>query len=280
MDKTKSKLAAFFENDEEDSSFPQKSLDDQKLSQYAQGTVRKSRREKEKEAAEAKKREEEENAAKAYAEFLDAFEGEDVARRKAGASFVKADSGTAYAPAFKSKPEAPSRPRAFDERDMAPSPPSGPRPKGKRAMDAFLEEIKKDQAEREARYSRRTGGRSVTAMAAYEGQSGSKDRGDPETTNVFVANLPPHVNEQSLGTFFARAGPVGSVKIMWPRGDGTVGPGAEMTASRRAKSAGLSGFVSFMKRKGAEEALREFDGFDWGGSILRVGWSKAVPVAS
>lgn len=96
-------------------------------------------------------------------------------------------------------------------------------------------------------------GRSVTAMAgtsyissplnhliqvthtaiAYEGQSGSKDRGDPEvclylldetktslcdltgalpqTSNVFVANLPPHVTEQSLGTFFARAGPVGSV---------------------------------------------------------------------
>ena len=38
----------------------QKPVDDQKLSQYAQGTVRKSRREKEKEAADAKKREEEE----------------------------------------------------------------------------------------------------------------------------------------------------------------------------------------------------------------------------
>ncbi|KAL0068794.1 hypothetical protein AAF712_004123 [Marasmius tenuissimus] len=30
-----------------------------------------------------------------------------------------------------------------------------------------------------------------------------------------------------------------------------------------------------MTRKDAEEALREFDGFDWGGSVLRVGWSKA-----
>lgn len=67
---------------------------------------------------------------------------------------------------------------------------------------------------------------------------------------------------------------------MWPRTDGTVGPGAEMTASRRTKNAGLSGFVSFMKRKDAEAALREFDGFDWGGSILRVGWSKAVPIAT
>lgn len=66
---------------------------------------------------------------------------------------------------------------------------------------------------------------------AYEGQSGSKDRGDPEvslsslatslgvdqstqTSNVFVANLPPHVNEQALGNFFARAGPVGSVSSL------------------------------------------------------------------
>ena len=67
---------------------------------------------------------------------------------------------------------------------------------------------------------------------------------------------------------------------MWPRSDATIGPGADMTASRRTKSAGLSGFVSFMKRKDAEVALRELDGFDWGGSVLRVGWSKAVPMAA
>lgn len=65
--------------------------------------------------------------------------------------------------------------------------------------------------------------------SAYEGQSGSKDRGDPQvcltryvllisndkpqTSNIFVANLPPHVTEQSLGIFFARCGPVGSVRL-------------------------------------------------------------------
>jgi len=65
---------------------------------------------------------------------------------------------------------------------------------------------------------------------------------------------------------------------MWPRGDGSVGPGADMTQSRKHKSSGLSGFVSFMTRQDAEEALREYDGFEWGGSILRVGWSKAVPI--
>ena len=67
---------------------------------------------------------------------------------------------------------------------------------------------------------------------------------------------------------------------MWPRGDNAVGPGADMTAARRNRNSGLSGFVSFMKRRDAEAALKEYDGFDWGGSILRVGWSKAVPIAA
>ena len=88
------------------------------------------------------------------------------------------------------------------------------------------------------------------------------------------------MTENTLGHFFARHGPVGSVKIMWPRTDASQGPGADITSSRRSKNVGLSGFVSFMKRKDAEEALRELDGFDWGGCILRVGWSKAVPVAA
>jgi U2-associated protein SR140 len=53
-----------------------------------------------------------------------------------------------------------------------------------------------------------------------------------------------------------------------------------MTQSRKVKSSGLSGFVSYMNRHDAEEALREFDGFEWGGCVLRVGWSKAVPIAA
>ncbi|KAG2015754.1 SR140 protein [Coprinopsis cinerea AmutBmut pab1-1] len=278
MDKTKSKLAAFFGDDEEEQPFPQKFLDDAKLSQYASGKVRKSRREKEQEAAEAKRKEEEASAAQAYAEFLETFEGKESSR-KSGSAFVRADTKTAYVPAGGSSQQQQSSTGGFFKRSPSPTV-SAPKPKGKRAMDSFLEEIKRDQAEREAKYAGRAGGRSVTALAAYEGQSGSKDRGDPLTSNIFVANLPPHVTEQSLGLFFAKVGPVGSVKIMWPRGDASSGPGADMTSTRKAKSAGLSGFVSYMKRRDAEEALREFDGFDWGGSILRVGWSKAVPVAA
>lgn len=65
---------------------------------------------------------------------------------------------------------------------------------------------------------------------------------------------------------------------MWPRGDNRDGPGNDL-ASRRGKSGGLSGFVSYMRRKDAEGALRELDGRAWAGTILRVGWSKAVPTS-
>ena len=69
----------------------QKAVDSEKLSQYTQGTVKKSKREKEKEREEAKRREEEELAAKTYAEFVDAFDG-DGAQRK-GKGFVRAGGG-------------------------------------------------------------------------------------------------------------------------------------------------------------------------------------------
>lgn len=96
-------------------------MDDQKLSQYAQGTVRKSKREKEKEAAEAKRKEEEEQAAKAYAEFLDAFDADENAnarRASKSSSFVRSsrDSGAAYTPSGPSRSHAhPRSMRAFEQ---------------------------------------------------------------------------------------------------------------------------------------------------------------------
>ncbi|KAG8907953.1 hypothetical protein FRB99_001461 [Tulasnella sp. 403] len=265
-----------------------KPLDDQKAKTYNQGVLRKSKREKEKEAEAAKREEEEREAAKAYAEFLDAFDAPDtktsgfVKTKLPG--FVKASDGSGksqvYEPTVK-KDGIPTGPRQRQS-EMPDMSVAAPKPKGKRAMDAFLEEIKREQADREARLKNRTQitGSSVTALAAFEGQHGSRDRGDPLTTNVFVANLPKGVTEHSLGMFFARHGPVGSVKIMWPRSDvNPIGPGGDITA-HRGKGAGMSGFVSYMTRKSAEECVREMDGFNWGGSVLRVGWSKAVPIAA
>jgi hypothetical protein len=85
--------------------------------------VKKSKREKEKEAAEAKRKEEEEHAAKAYAEFLDAFEADEGAgappRRSAkSSSFVRSsrDSGAAYTPSGLSRSDMHSRSmRAFEQ---------------------------------------------------------------------------------------------------------------------------------------------------------------------
>ena len=100
------------------------------LSQYTAGKVRKSRREKEQEAADAKRREKEANAAQVYAEFLVKFEGGETIGQRAGASFVNAESKAAYTP--------------FDPSLRTPSTTSQiPKPKGKRAMHSFLEEIKK-----------------------------------------------------------------------------------------------------------------------------------------
>jgi len=101
MDKTKAKLAAFFDNGDEETSFlVRRTVDDTKLSQFTSGSLRKTRREKEQEAADAKKREEEASAAQAYAEFLNAFEGEGVNRRKTGSGFVGAESKAAYIPSM------------------------------------------------------------------------------------------------------------------------------------------------------------------------------------
>ncbi len=59
------------------------------------------------------------------------------------------------------------------------------------------------------------------------------------------------------------------------RGDEDASVGGAMTGGRRVRP-GLSGFVAFMRRKDAEVAVKDLDGFDWGGCVLRVGWGKSV----
>jgi U2-associated protein SR140 len=130
-------------------------VDDQKLSQYAQGTVKKSKREKEKEAAEAKRREEEEQAAKAYAEFLDAFDADEAAapaRRSAkSSSFVRSskDSGAAYTPSGLSRSDMHSRSmRAFEQSKVCWSITEGGHP----YMTAVSVSSSCAKAERQTRY--------------------------------------------------------------------------------------------------------------------------------
>lgn len=74
------------------------------------------------------------------------------------------------------------------------------------------------------------------------------------------------VNEEVLCKEFAKYGPIASVKIMWPR-----------TQEEKDRNRNC-GFVSFMERKHAEQALRNLDGKELLGYVMRVGWGKAVPI--
>lgn len=84
-----------------------KKVDEHKLSQYTQGSQRKSKREKEKEEAERKRREEEEHAKKAYAEFLETFEGSRDDGKKKG--FVRSTQESGGAEYTHSRSETSSR---------------------------------------------------------------------------------------------------------------------------------------------------------------------------
>ncbi|PWN48290.1 hypothetical protein IE53DRAFT_319701 [Violaceomyces palustris] len=117
---------------------------------------------------------------------------------------------------------------------------------------------------------------------ALEGQKpGSRDLGDPLTTNLCILNLPANVNEDILGEFFCQWGDVGMVKIMWPRGEEAFGgAGGGITNLRKDRSAGLTGFVAYMRREDAEYALKETDGVRWGDTLIKTGWGKAMPLPS
>nr|XP_019009713.1 U2-associated protein SR140 [Kwoniella pini CBS 10737]OCF48494.1 U2-associated protein SR140 [Kwoniella pini CBS 10737] len=292
-------------DDEEDDGFPPKrqlELNALKSKTFSHGITKKTKKDLEREAEDKKRKEEEEALRLVNAEYEEAFEGPSAFNAPRGGvaapnrrpmgpggGFVKAGGAPMDIP--KAPYQPPRGPSSMSygasrhhppSRMRAPSPPppsSAPRGKGKRAMDSFLEEIKNNQNAREERLGHlaKQEGSSVSALAAWESEKGSHIVGNQETTNLFISNLPSNITEESLGMFFAKLGPVGAVKIMWPRGDEDSSIGAGMTISRRVKP-GLSGFVSYMKRPAAERAVREYDGLDWGGSILRVGWSKPVPL--
>lgn len=65
-------------------------------------------------------------------------------------------------------------------------------------------------------------------------EGGSFDDSDPWTTNLYVGNLAPDVDEEVLKREFVRFGPIASVKIMWPRDE---------DQRRRGRNCG---FVAFM----------------------------------
>ena len=67
---------------------------------------------------------------------------------------------------------------------------------------------------------------------------------------------------------FGKFGPLGSVKIMWPR-----------TEEERLRNRNC-GFVAFMCRRDAERALKTLNGKTILGFEMRLGWGKSIVVPS
>ncbi|KAG0380626.1 U2 snRNP-associated SURP domain-containing protein [Mortierella sp. AD032] len=133
----------------------------------------------------------------------------------------------------------------------------------KKEMDDHLEAIKKAQAEREERAINNPG-----RPVAGDYKIGSRDTGDPSTSNLYVGNLHPTVNEELLCMEFGIYGPIASVKVMWPR-----------TQEEIDRNCNI-GFVNFMERADAAVALKEMEGKEITGFPVKLGWSKAAPIPS
>lgn len=77
---------------------------------------------------------------------------------------------------------------------------------------------------------------------------------------IYVGNLPFSSNEEGVRELFARFGEVTSVKFVNDRDTGR-----------------FRGFCFVEMTNGAEEAIRELDGKDFGGRALRVNEAKERP---
>ncbi|XP_069753482.1 U2 snRNP-associated SURP motif-containing protein isoform X2 [Narcine bancroftii] len=118
------------------------------------------------------------------------------------------------------------------------------------------------QSRRSSESSRRN--RQTNALEEFT--PGSHDAGDPTTTNLYIGNINPKMNEEMLCQEFGRFGPLASVKIMWPR-----------TEEERARERNC-GFVAYMNRRDAERALKNLNGKIIMEFEMKLGWGKAVPI--
>jgi len=158
--------------------------------------------------------------------------------------------------------------------------------KKKSNLELFKEELERSQQERDIRRKLKKGDLSgiseemlnslpptffnqpkgMEEEFGYQYESvGSHDTGDPSTTNLFISNINPKMNEEQLCKVFGRYGPLASVKIMWPR-----------TEEEKARNRNC-GFVAFMTRKDGEKALDDIEGKYVMDYEMKIGWGKAVP---
>ncbi|KAK1324095.1 hypothetical protein QJS10_CPA02g01368 [Acorus calamus] len=266
-------------------------------------TRKKTPFQKHREEEEKKKKREEDETAQLYAEFVESFQGDDKPGSKAFVrgglinpnERPKADSEgvievltrcieevlvereqRGYVPSFIPPPLA-SKGREPDKKKEE----EKPREKGKvRNIDNFMEELKLEQELREKRNQEREQWRegrnndNAAPLSRFDELPddfdpsgkipGSFDDGDPQTTNLYVGNLSPQVDENFLLRTFGRFGPIASVKIMWPRTE---------EERRRQRNCG---FVAFMNRADGQAAKDEMQGVIVYEYELKIGWGKSV----
>uniref|UniRef100_A0A8C1V5A2 U2 snRNP-associated SURP motif-containing protein n=1 Tax=Cyprinus carpio TaxID=7962 RepID=A0A8C1V5A2_CYPCA len=278
-----------------------KALLESKLKAFSIGKMAVAKRTlSKKEQDELKKKEDERAAAEIYEEFLAAFEGgegkvktfvrggianatkEEVAADDKKGKLYKPKSRILEAKSFLPL-ETPPQFLAVDKRNASKK---GDKEKKKSNLELFKEELKQIQEERDERH--RLKGRvsrfeplpTVEGRRSADGSSrrnrpssvlddsapGSHDVGDPTTTNLYLGNINPQMNEEMLCQEFGRYGPLASVKIMWPRTD-----------EERARERNC-GFVAFMTRKDAERALKHLNGKMIMNFDMKLGWGKGVPI--
>ncbi|KAI3728188.1 hypothetical protein L6452_16820 [Arctium lappa] len=265
-------------------------------------TRKKTPFQKHREEEEAKKKRAEDETARLYAEFVESFQGDNAPGSKAfvrGGTInlgekAKADmeggnskdvvsgskKGSRYVPSFIPPPMA-TKGKEYEKKEEE-------RPKEKekgksRNIDHFMEELKHEQEMRERRNQEREqwrDGRHIdtsTPSSRFDdfpddfdpsGKPGSFDDGDPQTTNLYVGNLSPQVDENFLLRTFGRFGPIASVKIMWPRTE---------EERRRQRNCG---FVAFMNRADGQAAKDEMQGVIVYEYELKIGWGKSVSLPS
>ncbi|KAK8668984.1 hypothetical protein V6N13_106427 [Hibiscus sabdariffa] len=267
-------------------------------------TRKKTPFQKHREEEEAKKKREEDETARLYEEFVASFQGDNAPgsktfvrggtinpnekfkpnsegeKSKDGASVPK--KGSRYVPSFIPPPLA-AKGKESEKRKEEERPKE--KEKGKsRNIDHFMEELKHEQEMRDRRNQEREhwrdGGHSDNTAPSSRFDElpddfdpsgklpGSFDDGDPQTTNLYVGNLSPKVDENFLLRTFGRFGPIASVKIMWPRTE---------EERRRQRNCG---FVAFMNRADGQAAKDEMQGVVVYEYELKIGWGKSVALPS
>ncbi|XP_077952030.1 U2 snRNP-associated SURP motif-containing protein isoform X1 [Gasterosteus aculeatus] len=281
-----------------------KALLESKLKSFSIGKMAVAKRTlSKKEQDEIKKKEDERAAAEIYEEFLAAFEGGGEGKVKAfvrggiaNATKEEAAADEKKGKLYKPKSRFDNQSKSFlpldtptqflpvDKRHSAKKPTE--KEKKKSNLELFKEELKQIQEERDERHklkgrvsrfeplSGTDGRRSSDGSSRRNRPSsvlddcapGSHDVGDPSTTNLYLGNINPQMNEEMLCQEFGRYGPLASVKIMWPRTD-----------EERARERNC-GFVAFMNRRDAERALKNLNGKMIMNFEMKLGWGKGVPI--